>query len=1462
MKKLYSYFCVGLLATVFLLSTLANAAPGDIKWSVDLNGGDVITVPAVSEDGTIYIGSYYDGLIAYSINGSHLWTFDSYTNYGSSPVIGQDGTIYVGSTDNSLYAINPDGTLQWKFTTGANVSSTPALGQDGTIYIGSDDNKFYALNPDGTQKWFFQGNGDFTSGAAIAADGTIYVVSEYRDIYALNPDGTLKWRSETAGYNYGAPTIDASGTIYVGSTDDNMYALNPDGTQKWVFQTGNDIRGSAAIDNAGNVIFGSADNNVYSVSQNGSINWVYATSGYVYTTPVIGADGSIYFGSRDNIFYALSNTGEFLWSSNETSFYDFEASATLVSDGTLYVGNDNDELIAFETSTSLAESAWPKAFGNVKNTSLAGDASGQITASLVPTLTNINTTGQCPEMEMTVTVLDSYGNNISGLTADNFGITINGNSVDVNTVNLVSDIRSSVLNVAFTLDYSGSMNTSDITSMESAATQFVSYMQPGDQASIIKFSSNVDVMVPFTDDLALVTSSIPEYYSGRGGQTALYDSVYQALSNVSGQSGRQIVVAMSDGSDNNSSFNIDEVVDYANRLGIVIYTVTIGSGDRDAMNTMARRTGGLSYYSPTSTELEDIYQSIVTSIQSQYVVSFTDPTNGGVDHNIEVQVISENQFGSVSSTYDSCRDYNTGINQIVEFQCPLLEAVVSVYDQNGVPLDGLGINSFDLYLDGTASPITSVTQVQSANSKTTFAIVMDYSGSMSSDDITSMQTAAKLIVDNKAAIDEGMIVKFSDNPDVIQALTADASLLSAAIDSTYSNSGYTAMYDAIDVALNELANTSGRKAIIVLTDGDDTVSSATLDSVIANSNQNDIPLFTIGLGQADATVLQELANRTYGIYYYAPDNSDLANIYSILSDVLQSQYLITFADIFADQMQHTAVINTVVQGRPIASSQRSFLSCAPPITNAIDFEAGDAALSIFTLTGNSSWEVSDLEPIDGLFSMKVPGGLNDRQSVVAELTLDTTGGEMSFDVKVDSEAGYDILRFYIDDVYQDQWSGLSATETVIFPISGGTHTFKWDFTKDGSVSRGQDAAWVDNIIIPGVDNGSGTDSDGDGVVDSIDAFPNDRLEWLDTDGDGIGNNSDPDDDNDGWLDTVDAFPQNPAEWLDTDGDGIGNNADDDDDGDGIVDLADPTPLGYAAINDVNGDGKSDLLWRSFAKGWNFLWAMDGTQLSSATPINVVQEYTWSMAGQGDYDGDGKSDIFWRNSDTGKNFIYLMDGASIKERYALNYVTAGIWELAGSGDFNGDGTGDVLWRNTSRGDTWFYMMNNGYIGISQPSLWVTDLNYKIAATGDLDGDGDDDVIWRHSTTGVNYIWLMENGIIANQYTLNTVNTNWDIAGTGDLNGDGIDDIVMRNQVDGRNWVYFMHAGLVSTSTLINEVADLNWQIANIGDYDGDGKVDFLWRNEVTSRNIIHLMDGITIKDRGVLRPTDNNWQVAK
>ncbi|MBN1539071.1 MAG: carboxypeptidase regulatory-like domain-containing protein [Candidatus Thermoplasmatota archaeon] len=100
------------------------------------------------------------------------------------------------------------------------------------------------------------------------------------------------------------------------------------------------------------------------------------------------------------------------------------------------------------------------------------------------------------------------------------------------------------------------------------------------------------------------------------------------------------------------------------------------------------------------------------------------------------------------------------------------------------------------------------------------------------------------------------------------------------------------------------------------------------------------------------------------------------------------------------------------------------------------------------------------------------------------------------------------------------------------------------------------------------------DTDGDGVPDSKDAFPDDPSEWLDTDGDGVGDNSDD-------------FPDDPSEWSDLDGDGIGDNADDDDDGDGMpdaweiangLDPADPRD----AFLDEDGDGYNNL--REYLEG--------------------------------------------------------------------------------------------------------------------------------------------------------------------------------------------------------------------------------------------------------------------------------------
>ena len=107
------------------------------------------------------------------------------------------------------------------------------------------------------------------------------------------------------------------------------------------------------------------------------------------------------------------------------------------------------------------------------------------------------------------------------------------------------------------------------------------------------------------------------------------------------------------------------------------------------------------------------------------------------------------------------------------------------------------------------------------------------------------------------------------------------------------------------------------------------------------------------------------------------------------------------------------------------------------------------------------------------------------------------------------------------------------------------------------------------------------DSDGDGFVDPVDAFPNDPSERVDTDGDGVGNNADTDDDNDGVIDDGDFYPLDPDEWSNTDGDALGDNADAfpedpsetlDSDGDGVGDNTDVFPHDPSETVDTDGDG--------------------------------------------------------------------------------------------------------------------------------------------------------------------------------------------------------------------------------------------------------------------------------------------------
>ena len=131
------------------------------------------------------------------------------------------------------------------------------------------------------------------------------------------------------------------------------------------------------------------------------------------------------------------------------------------------------------------------------------------------------------------------------------------------------------------------------------------------------------------------------------------------------------------------------------------------------------------------------------------------------------------------------------------------------------------------------------------------------------------------------------------------------------------------------------------------------------------------------------------------------------------------------------------------------------------------FETGD--FSAFDWRFNSpvfAWTVVTENPYEGQYCAK-SSYIDDGQATSMSITVEVgQASNMSFYYKVSSENNYDKLHFYIDDVEKNNWSGEVAWSYILYALTAGEHTLKWEYTKDVSLSSGSDCAWIDNVVLP------------------------------------------------------------------------------------------------------------------------------------------------------------------------------------------------------------------------------------------------------------------------------------------------------------------------------------------------------------------------------------------------------------
>ena len=240
---------------------------------------------------------------------------------------------------------------------------------------------------------------------------------------------------------------------------------------------------------------------------------------------------------------------------------------------------------------------------------------------------------------------------------------------------------------------------------------------------------------------------------------------------------------------------------------------------------------------------------------------------------------------------------------------------VTVLDKKGVPVTGLTKNDFSVFEEKRPVQFDFLGEIKELEKLPIYiGVLMDTSGS----------TAGKLGFEKEAAKnflytvtrtrkDHAAFVTFDDEVKLRQDFTRNLDLLEKAIDGVKTPGTQTALFDAIWQFCDEKMRTvsSPRRALVVITDGDDTYSRARIDDAISIAQKTDTIIFAISTkggftgsavpGVEAGTVkdsgdkeLSKMADETGGRSFYTGDMLQLERAFKKIGEELRSQYLLTY----------------------------------------------------------------------------------------------------------------------------------------------------------------------------------------------------------------------------------------------------------------------------------------------------------------------------------------------------------------------------------------------------------------------------------------------------------------------------------------------------------------------------------------------------------------------------------------
>ena len=231
-------------------------------------------------------------------------------------------------------------------------------------------------------------------------------------------------------------------------------------------------------------------------------------------------------------------------------------------------------------------------------------------------------------------VVTEGGRFVKGLTRDDFRVFDDGKERPVTSFQSTD----AALELVLALDVSASMSTS-LGDVKDAARAFLKALRPQDRVTLVAFN---DAMFTLSRGVA-GTEALPalDKLAAWGG-TSLYDVVVRSMQLLSRKPGKHAVVIFSDGDDNASQANLQQVRRLTGDSDAMLMAVGLGRGSevdnlKETLESLAEASGGRVLFAKRSDELVESFGKVVEDLINQYTLGF-EPQRDGRDHQIRVEV--------------------------------------------------------------------------------------------------------------------------------------------------------------------------------------------------------------------------------------------------------------------------------------------------------------------------------------------------------------------------------------------------------------------------------------------------------------------------------------------------------------------------------------------------------------------------------------------------------------------------------------------------------------------------------------------------------------------------------------------------------------------------------------------------------------------------------------------------------